>query len=128
MSQGLLLLLIILGAAVFYQELAYHYVTPLPKILRISIIGFLFLLVYCVFNLKFLNLFLFANILTYIIFGGLQNFNASNDFLNSVKEINSSNSLSIKLKEKPNIYYILCESMNSLDIAQKLMDLIKYSR
>ena len=58
MSQGLLLLLIILGAAVFYQELGYHYVTPLPKILRISIIGFLFLLVYCVFNLKFLNLFL----------------------------------------------------------------------
>lgn len=125
MSQGLLLLLIILGAAVFYQELGYHYVTPLPKILRISIIGFLFLLVYCVFNLKFLNLFLFANILTFIIFGGLQNFNASNDFLNSVKEINSNNSLSIKLKEKPNIYYILCESMNSLDIAQKTYGLDK---
>lgn len=125
MRHGLLWILILFGAAVFYQVIGYHFVSSLPKPLKMCVIGTLFLLVYCVFNLKIINLLLFTNIAVSAVYGGFDNISAANNFMTSVKEINSNNSLSIKLKEKPNFYYILCESMNSLDIAQKTYGLDK---
>ena len=125
MRHVLLCILILFGAAVFYQIIGYHFVSSLPKPLKMCAIGTLFLLVYYVFNLKIINLLLFANIAVSAVYGGFDNFSAANNFMISVKEVNSNNSLSIKLKEKPNIYYILCESMNSLDIAQKTYGLDK---
>lgn len=122
----LIFILIAIGSAIFYQTTGHFIVQPLPKVTRILIIGTVFFLVYIVGHIKFLNIILMLNIVIGVLNGGLTNLVAQQEFYSSVNKINKeSDSSNIELNEKPNIYYFLCESMNSLDIAQNTYGLDK---
>ncbi|MBE5918161.1 MAG: hypothetical protein E7273_15145 [Pseudobutyrivibrio ruminis] len=122
----LIFILISIGSAIFYQTTGHFIVHPLPKVTRIVLIGAVFFLVYIVGHIKILNIILMLNIVIRVVNGGITNLVAQQEFYSSVNKINKeSDTSNIELNEKPNIYYFLCESMNSLDIAQNTYGLDK---
>lgn len=86
----------------------YHYKRLFIGLLLIS------LLLHIIGRFKLINFILFIQLSCAVIIGISQTIIANIEFENSLNR--NINEL-IELHEKPNIYYILCESMNSLDIA-----------
>lgn len=112
---------VLLGAAIYYQTIGYLLLLSLQNSLRILIIGTIFLLTFIIGRFKLLNVILTIHITLSFIIGGINNYYAKKEFLSSINKNQTQSE--IQLKHKPNIYYLLCESMNSLDIAEKIYGL-----
>lgn len=104
------------GACLYYKTSGYLIVESLPKIFRIIIIMSAFIIFYLIGGIKIVNYVLFLNVLGAVIIGVYNNYDSQQKFLSNIGNFNAQE---IVLCEKPNFYYFLCESMNSLDIAQK---------
>jgi len=105
--------LIVIGSAYFYKTLVFNLLGNFEKNIRICITLAVFIFIFQIGKFKLLNQII---ALFLIIFTGscfYENHVAKNEFLSGIKQ------QSIQLNSKPNIYYFLCESMNSTDIAVK---------
>ena len=107
--------ILFLGYVFFYKKITYclqgHIYFVKTTIILITTV--LFISIFLLGRFKLLNKLI---ILFIVIFTGsclYENHVATNEYLKGIK------TYSIQLKEKPNIYYILCESMNSTEIAVK---------
>lgn len=116
--------ILFLGASICYETFySYFFSNSFSKFYRILIMGGAEFLLFIILRFKYSNVLLFLNVVISVLYGGINNYCTRNDFVSSIE--NNVNNEAIELNEKPNIYYILCESMNSLDIAQNTYGLDK---
>jgi YidC/Oxa1 family membrane protein insertase len=109
-----IIVILIFGSTYYYKTAGYIIVEDLPRFSRIISILSMFVIFYIIGGIKFVNIVLVVNVLLVVIFGVYNNYDSQKDFLSNIDETNKED---IVLNDRPNFYYILCESMNSLDIA-----------
>lgn len=105
--------ILLIGSAYFYKTIAYAFLLDFIKSYKIAFTLVLFLFLFCLGRFKLINQIILLFLVIFVTSCFYKNHVTKNEFLTGITQ------QSIQLNSRPNIYFFLCESMNSLDIAVK---------
>ncbi len=118
MRQGFIVLMVFMATLSVYKcSIAAHVQMGINPLIKASVLLAVFYLVVLLGRIRLANVLLAAVLLCSVVMGVHDAITANRATMEAARNDKAE---SIRLKETPNLYYILCESMNSLDIAKEV--------